>query len=181
MLRAYRAKTGRNLSDVARTAGICTSMLSQIERGNVSPSIDTLYMVCDALQLDMADLFGRLSQRGPVRIHRRNQRLISESEGARYEQLVVSADSSHPAEMFMLELQPSRQVGLSGQGHEGVEMGHVLSGKATLTVGEGRYQIEAGDTVSFASHLPHKLVNDSHRIFRSIWTVLPPHKDYLEG
>jgi len=180
ILRAFREKTGRHLSDVAAKAGISTSMLSQIERGVVAPSIDTLFLVCDALGLDAADLFSRVSQRGPVRVHQKGERLITEGEGACYEQLVASGDSSHPAEMFLLQLEASRQLGLSGRGHEGVEMGYVLAGSALLTVGEEKHRIRTGDSVSFPSHLPHKLVNDSGRAFRAIWTVLPPHKDYLE-
>ncbi len=180
ILKVFREKTGHNQSAVAAKAGISTSMLSQIERGVVAPSIDTLFFVCEALGLDTADLFSRVSQRSPVRIHERGQRLITEAEGARYEQLVASADSSHPAEMFLLELKPARRVGLSGSGHEGVEMGYVLAGNAILTVDGQEYRIGPGDGVSFASHLPHNLVNDSKRPFRAVWTVLPPHKDYLE-
>jgi transcriptional regulator with XRE-family HTH domain len=41
MLKLYREKTGRNQGEIATQAGISISMLSQIERGMVSPSIDT--------------------------------------------------------------------------------------------------------------------------------------------
>ncbi|MBD3393058.1 MAG: cupin domain-containing protein [Chitinivibrionales bacterium] len=179
VLRAYREGTGRNLSEVADGAGISTSMLSQIERGLVAPSLDTLFLVCDSLSLDIGELFNRVSHREPVRIQRAGQRLVSKRKGARYEQLVASADSRHPAEMFFLTLDPSREVGLGGRGHEGVELGYVLSGSATLTVGRCAYEIQSGDSVSFASHLPHRLANSGRSVFRAIWSVLPPHTDYL--
>ena len=78
MLRAFREKTGRNLSDVAPEAGISVSMLSQIERGVVSPSIETLCLVCQALGFDIADVFSHLSQREPVRIQHDGRRLATE-------------------------------------------------------------------------------------------------------
>jgi len=75
IVRVFREKSNRNLGTVARAAGISISMLSQIERGMVSPSIDTLCMVCRALDLDVAELFRRLSREEPVRVHRQGERL----------------------------------------------------------------------------------------------------------
>jgi transcriptional regulator with XRE-family HTH domain len=179
IIRTFREKTGRSLSDIASSAGISISMISQIERGVVSPSIDTLVEVCRVLDLDISWLFGRLAQKSPVRIQRPGQRLTSRGDGACYEQLSVSVDNSHPADMFLLELEPKKQAGLNGRGHEGVEMGYVLNGSAKLTIDNDEYRLECGDSVSFLSHLPHSLVNDTEKMFRSVWTVLPPHKDYL--
>ena len=42
ILKVFREKTGQNQGDIASKAGISISMLSQIERGMVSPSIETL-------------------------------------------------------------------------------------------------------------------------------------------
>lgn len=180
ILRVYREKTGRHQAGVAAEAGISTSMLSQIERGAVSPSIDTLVDVCGALGVEMAELFGRLSDGTTVRIHRQGNRLSTRRQGVRYERLVASHDSVHPAEMFLIEVEPGRQVGISGRGHEGIEMGYVFSGSALIAVDETQHAIGAGDSVAFSSHLPHRLVNRGGEVFRAVWTVLPPHTDYLD-
>ena len=156
-------------------------MLSQIERGNVSPSIDTLCQVCSTLDLDVGELFRRLSPARPVRVVSADNRLRSSSApGIRFEQLVASANPAFQAEMFLLEVDAGRQVGISGKGHEGVEMGSVLEGKARLTVDGTEYELRKGDSVSFNSLLPHRLVNAGPGLFRAVWIVLPPHRDYLE-
>jgi len=56
----------------------------------------------------------------------------------------------------------------------------VLSGNATLIVNGENFAVSEGDSVSYNSHLPHKLINDGHAPFRALWNALPPHKDYLE-
>jgi uncharacterized cupin superfamily protein len=56
-----------------------------------------------------------------------------------------------------------------------------LEGSAVLTVDGIDYKIGKGDSVSFNSNLPHSLVNEGRKIFRAVWTALPPHKDYLES
>jgi transcriptional regulator with XRE-family HTH domain len=179
ILRLFREKINKNQGEVAHKAGISTSMLSQIERGAAAPSVDTLVAVCMVLELDVADLFRRIAPEAPLRIHHRGKRLFTASRGVRYEQLCQSADASHPAEMLLLEIAPGKQAGVSDNGHEGVEMGYVLSGNATLVVNGAEYGLTSGDSVSYNSHLPHKLINNSTTIFRAVWNALPPHRDYL--
>ena len=69
ILKVFREKTRKKQGEVATKAGISISMLSQIERGVVSPSIDTLFCVCKAVGMDIADLFRRISPDAPVRLH----------------------------------------------------------------------------------------------------------------
>lgn len=180
LLRLFREKTGRSLADVAAGSGISTSMLSQIERAVVSPSIDTLFGVCAALNLDVSELFSRLSPKSPVRVIHPANRLRTQDGGVRYEQLVTSPDPAYPAEMFLLEVGPGKEIGLSGHGHEGAEMGYVLGGRAVMTVENVQYPLTEGDSISFTSHLPHRLANNGDSVFRAVWTVMPPHKDYLD-
>ncbi len=180
ILKVFRQKINKNQGDVAGKAGISTSMLSQIERGAVSPSIDTLTAVCGALEMDMADLFRRISPDAPFRVNHQGKRLFTQSRGVRFEQLALSADAGHPAEMLLLEIAPGKEAGISGNGHEGVEMGYVLEGAATLFVNGTRFEISRGDSVSYNSHLPHKLTNTGRTVFKAVWNALPPHKDYLE-
>ena len=180
VLRKFREKKGQMQADIAGKAGISVSMLSQIERGVVSPSIDTLFSVCESLELEISEVFRHVSSYLPVRIHKTGFRLSTESRGIVYEQLVTSPDSSYPAEMFLLKVQPGRQVGLSGRGHEGIEMGYILKGTATLVVEGVEYGLEKGDSVSYSAHHSHMLKNTGDSVFNAVWSVQPPHTDYLE-
>lgn len=181
ILRLARERTSRNQSDVAGAARISPSMLSQIERGQVSPSIDTLCAVCTALDLEVAEVFRRVSPTRPVRVVPSRNRMRSESSGGVvYEQLVGSSDAVYGAEMFLLEIPAGQQGGIRGEGHEGVELGSVLSGRAVLTVDTAEYALAEGDSVSFSCHLPHRLVNAGPGAFRAVWVVLPPHRDFLD-
>jgi DNA-binding XRE family transcriptional regulator/quercetin dioxygenase-like cupin family protein len=180
LLKVFREKLGRNQSEVSSAAGISTSMLSQIERGGVSPSIDTLFDVCGALGLELTELFARLSPRKPVVIHHPGERLHTLRNGVSYEQLALSQSTSHPAELFLLELAVGGEVGMSGEGHEGGEMGYVLEGEAVLCIEDQEYDVRAGDSVTYVSRVAHRLSNRGKARFRAVWSVQPPHRDYLE-
>ena len=180
ILRRYREKMQRNQGEIASLAGISTSMLSQIERGVVSPSIDTLCGVCSALGLDISELFRRIAPDAAIRVKREGERLSSRHHGILFEQLALSVQSNFPAELLLLEVMPGKRVGLSGGGHEGVEMGYVLEGSAVLSVEGKEFSIGKGDSVSFNANLPHGLFNGGKDKFKALWAALPPHKDYIE-
>ncbi|MBN2035841.1 MAG: cupin domain-containing protein [Chitinispirillaceae bacterium] len=181
ILRLLRENSSRTLDTVATTAGISISMLSQIERGVVSPSIDTLCMVCRALDGDIAGLFSRLAPASPVRIHKAHERLTMKQEGVCYEQLMTSTRPAVPFEMFLLRVEQGRSTMMSGSGHEGTEMGYVMKGRARLIVGNEEYTVSEGDSICFDAHLPHRLYNTGKREFLAIWSISPPHVDYLKG
>lgn len=180
-LRLHREKTGRNQGEIAVQAGISTSMLSQIERGVVSPSIDTLVLVCHALDLDLSELFKGLSPKRPVSIHRAGERLATKSGGVRYEQLVTGRSGVFNAELFLLEVAAGSSSTLSDKGHEGIEMGFVLEGEAVLCIDGSDYRVRQGDSFSFESSRPHRLHNTGEVLFRAVWAISPPHLDYLSG
>jgi quercetin dioxygenase-like cupin family protein len=180
-VRLFREKSGRNLGVVATEAGISISMLSQIERGLVSPSIDTLCMVCRALDLDVAELFRRLTQNDLVRVHRHGERLRMKQKGVSYEQLMTSQTPRFPAEMFLIEVAEAQSTTMSGGGHEGVEIGYVLAGDARLEAGGNKYDLHEGDSVYFEARLPHRLTNTGSGVFRAVWSISPPHVDYLKN
>jgi transcriptional regulator with XRE-family HTH domain len=179
ILKVYREKTGKNQGDIAEKAGISVSMLSQIERGMVSPSIETLVAVCGVLDLDPSELFKKISSNPPVRIHHRGERLRNELPGVKYEQLMTSQHPACQAELFLIEVEPGRNTSFSGGGHEGVEMGYVVSGDAVLTVDAREYRVSEGDSIYFNAQLPHQLANRGARVFRAVWSISPPHVDFL--
>jgi transcriptional regulator with XRE-family HTH domain len=180
ILKTYREKLRINQSVVAGKASISTSMLSQIERSVVSPSIETLFAVCNALGLDITRLFQSVTEKQQVRVHHPGERLTNKGNGVSYEQLVMHTENMYPAEMFLLDVAPHTKVGMTGSGHDGVEMGYVLHGTAVLVVSDIEYVLRKGDSVLFNASLPHHLENRDSVPFQAVWNALPPHKDYLE-
>ncbi len=180
ILRIYREKMGKSQTEIAHKAGISVSMLSQIERGVVSPSIDTLIGVCEALDIEVAEIFRKIASGSSVRIHRKGEGLRNEINGVRYEQLMTSINSAFPAELFLLEVEPEKSTRFCTEGHEGIEMGYVISGEAILCVDTVEYRIGEGDSICFDASLPHQLSNRGSTVFRAVWSTTPPHVDFLQ-
>ena len=56
-IRALRSSQGLNITELAERTGLTPSMISQLERALISPSIATLKKICDALGIPISYLF----------------------------------------------------------------------------------------------------------------------------
>ena len=72
-LRAQRELLGLSLRELARRIGVSASLISQIERDKVNPSVSTLYALVRELGLGMGDLFST-SEPAPAARDRRMRR-----------------------------------------------------------------------------------------------------------
>jgi transcriptional regulator with XRE-family HTH domain len=87
VLRRIRLEQGRTLADVSRAARVSMPYLSEVERGRKEASSEVLAAVCDALQVDLADMLGMVGSDLAVDRGRRARIIRLEAirlEGIRY-------------------------------------------------------------------------------------------------
>ncbi|WP_300672224.1 helix-turn-helix domain-containing protein [Desulfoluna sp.] len=175
-LRAVRERRGITLKRVAGKAGVSESLVSQIERNKVSPSVDTLLSIADVLGIDYEYLFSDYRKNGKVEIIRAEERSVTRDGLVTTSRLSLREElpGEYTVEVFMLEVAPGGQTGDLEYGHAGREFGIVLDGVAELLYGDDSYDISKGDTVSFASRIPHILKNRGHSTLKAVWIVSPP-------
>jgi transcriptional regulator with XRE-family HTH domain len=175
-LRTVRERKGLTLKEVAGHAGVSESLVSQIERNRVSPSVDTLLKLADVLDIDYEHLFSEYRQKRKVTILRAAERGAIHQKQVVIQQLSKnSGDTNAPAiEAYLLELDKDGAQGNREYGHPGWEFGVILSGQAELTYGNEFYTLKAGDSVAFPSSVPHIFRNCGKDTLRAIWVVTPP-------
>ena len=175
-LRQVRQRKELTLKSVALAAGVSESLLSQIERDRVSPSIDTLLTVAEVLDVDLEYLFRDLRRTKRVEVSHADERTVIREAGVSYHQLsrIDDEEVEHAIEAVLLEIDPGSHSGHTEYGHRGRELGYILGGEATLEYGTEEYSLKAGDSVSFASDIPHQLTNTSKKTLSAIWVNTPP-------
>jgi transcriptional regulator with XRE-family HTH domain len=177
-LRAVRERKGYTLKDVATRAMVSESLISQIERNKVSPSIDTLLLIADILDIDYEYLFSDYRQKRKVSIIRKNERGTIRRDGVAFHQLSVNDELSKDFEIeaFLLEVDRNGEKGDREYGHTGMEFGVILAGQAQLIYGNETYTLGEGDSVSFPSDMPHVLKNSGEEVLKAIWVISPSRK-----
>jgi transcriptional regulator with XRE-family HTH domain len=180
-IRTVRERRGLTLREVADHAGVSESMVSQIERNRVSPAIDTLLALADALDLDLEYLFADYRRDRSVKITRQTERTSFTRRGVLYEWLArMEEDLAFPEgaaggiEAYTITVEPGAATGSAEYGHPGWELGIVEAGRAELTVGRETYTLEPGDSVSFRADAPHRLANSGKEALRVFWIITPP-------
>ena len=61
-LRKVREQAGKTQETLAFEAGLSRPYISQLERDLKSPTLDTLFLLCDALGISAQELVGRVEQ-----------------------------------------------------------------------------------------------------------------------
>lgn len=176
-LREVRQRAGMTMKEVADLAGVSESLISQIERNLVSPAIDTLVDIAGILHIDMSYLFRDLQQTVEVNVVRKKERHKIMKDGVVFERLSRTpdkGDAEHGIEAYYMEIAPGCESGSEVYGHQGKELGTVIAGKGTLSLGGQTVKLREGDSVSFASDCPHKLKNDGDQPLRAFWITTPP-------
>jgi len=175
-LREIRERKGITLKSVADAIGVSESLVSQIERNRVSPSIDTLFAVADALGIDIDYLFREYRHKRKVQIVRREEQKTVATSQVHYTQLSVMHDYSeeHAIEAFLMEIEAGGEKGSNDYGHPGRELGYILDGYAELIYGTDTHPLRKGDSISFTSDVPHVLRNTGPDTFKALWVITPP-------
>jgi len=176
-IRAVRERRALTLREVAEKVGVSESMVSQIERNRVSPAIDTLLVLAEALDIDLEYLFSDYRRERSVQIVRLDERTTFSRPGVVYQRL-AQLEGLVPGidgmEAYQIDLEPGSKSSSNEYGHKGSELGLVVEGRAELTVGKRSYFLEPGDSAGFASDFPHTLANAGDTTLRLFWVISPP-------
>ncbi len=181
-IRRIREKKALTLKTVAGGVGVTESLISQIETNKISPSIETLLKIVDFLDIDIDFIFNDFKKPRSIKIIRRDQRKKISMPGIVYEQLshTTGTEDTHEIEAYYIEISPAGQKGSKEYGHSGQELGIILEGQGDFAYGAKTYSLGAGDSVSFASDMPHVLKNTGDDVLKSLWVITPPKMYFKE-
>jgi transcriptional regulator with XRE-family HTH domain len=169
-LRVLRAERNLSLRAVARIAQVSPSLLSQIERGEASPSLLSLVAIADALGVRPGRLLEDpepIGERSPVL--RRSQRRVIDDRLCRREYLMHLDDPY--LEVAELHLPPGGCSRPAVAAHSGRDYGIVVEGTATVELSARLERLEEGDYIAFDAGIPHRLINESDSATRVIWII----------
>lgn len=164
-VKRLREAQGLSQRELARLAGVSAPMLSQIERGETSPTLTMAGKIAAGLEMTLSRLV-RLDEQPHVVLVRESQRRDVRRDGHRFEELTPPLPGQ-PHAVTMHTLKP----GATTSGREDPplhepgsrETAVVQSGGVTLVCGDERYELREGDAVTFDADLPHHFENNGRK------------------
>ena len=174
-VRALREGMQLSLRDLAERSGVSAPMLSQVERGETSPTLHVAERIAGGLELSLSQLL-RLDETDGVSLVRRQERRKGgpAARGHRYEVLTPPLPGQR-AEVSLHVLRPGAATG----GEDDPPM-HEPGSRETAVVVEGElrlvsagvgYDLGEGDAVTFDADVPHRFENRAERDTRFLAVV----------
>ena len=152
--RAIRTARQLTLDSAAALTGVSRSMLAQIEKGEVNPTISVLWKIANGYKVSFTSLVE--DRRGPVDVRRGREIQPLEEDGGRYLNYpLFPFEEDKGFESYRIVIREGG--GLEAQPHlKGArEYITVFSGALELTVEGTAYRLEKGDAIRFQADVPH--------------------------
>ena len=170
-LRDLRKQNGLTQQEVADRAELTKGFISQLEQGQVTPSLVTLFDLIECLGTTPADFFKATDAEKIVFGAKDYFEKIDEG-GNRTKWLVPSAQSNQ-MEPVLVTIQPHASLPVDDP-HNGEEFGYVLAGRIALYRQETRFDVRTGESFYYEADKPHRIENPGSRPAKIIWITTPP-------
>jgi transcriptional regulator with XRE-family HTH domain len=165
-IRALREGMGLSLRDLAERSGVSAPMLSQVERGETSPTLAVAGKIAVGLELSLSQLL-RLDESGSVSVVRSRERRNGGGKRGHGYEVVTPPLPGQRAEVSLHVLDPGSATGGPDDPpmHEpGARETAVVTGGRLRLVCDGQvYDLDEGDAVTFDADLPHRFENPDGR------------------
>ncbi len=174
-IKALRMERELQQRQLAEKAGLTPSMVSQIESGRLTPSLNTLGKIAAALSVPIASLFdGRPA--GRIQISRKRAYPVVSFDGSSERWAVLGAGLFQGKIRAVVSTLNGKSRGVAtdkvviqpGQ----MKLFYVLDGKVALHYNGDTHTLEAGDSALLDGGAPHWWENLSPRKARALWVIL---------
>ncbi|MEW6273688.1 MAG: helix-turn-helix domain-containing protein [Bacillota bacterium] len=179
-LRELRQVRGLTITDLAEAVNISKSLISQVERGEVVPSLTTLRKIAKGLNVSITEFFEDDEQAPPVSNENevvvrkaKRKKLFIPGSNAKYE--LLTPNLQRKIEFLLIEVLPNnRQEEVVQLSHAGEECSLVLEGELTVMLGDKVFTLQEGDSISFDSGIPHSIENRTDKKTVVVTAITPP-------
>lgn len=169
-IRAARHAQRLTIDQIAESTGLTKGFLSRVERDLTSPSVASLVTLCQVLSMEVGELFTqpdthvvRLAEAPRISLGGEGivERLVTARSERRLQVIraVIAPHGEGEKELYSVDCE--------------VEVLHVLSGRFVLIFANERFDLDAGDTVTFPGREPHSWMNPTGEETVVTWTLVP--------
>jgi transcriptional regulator with XRE-family HTH domain len=161
-LRTHRMHQHMTASALAQTVGISKAMLSKIESAERMPSVPVLLALAEGLGIGLADLFGVPAASMEPELVTHAQEPVLPGGDAHDGILVTLLGSMElpgiQIRLLRMRAEPGCTFPKPVQ-FDGFWIDHVIRGELVMQIGERRYHLRPGDSLTYRGEVPHEMVD----------------------
>ena len=162
-LKRLREAKKLSLDAVAKLSGVSKSMLGQIERGEVNPTISTVWKITNGLKLSFTELVSR--PEADVELVSKDELHMLDSGNKKFRNYpVFPFEANRRFEMYYIEIEPGENLDSEAHPEETQEFITVFSGILEVVVNGQSFSLAAGSSIRFKADSVHKYRNTGDEI-----------------
>ncbi|RPI88971.1 MAG: cupin domain-containing protein [Chloroflexi bacterium] len=171
-LREIRMGRGLSIRALAESSQLNVNTLSLIENGRTSPSVGTLQVIAQTLQVPISAFFETDDGQKKVVYQRTGNRPHAVFTHGLVEDLGTGM-ARFGAEPLIVTLKPKADSGRTPIVHTGREFVYCLEGHIVYHVDDQAYPLEPGDSLMFEAYLPHRWQNEGESESKLLLVLCP--------
>lgn len=159
-LRKLREEKKLSLDNVSKLSGVSKSMLGQIERCEVNPTVSTMWKIANGLKISFSQ-FISVAEADVEIVDINSVDPLIEDEGRVKIYPVFTFDHLRRFEMYSLIMEKDGYLSTEPHLHGTQEFITVSSGSITVGLGDKEYTVSTGNSIRFKADVPHSYKNTS--------------------
>ena len=159
-LKEARKAQGLSLDAISNLSGVSRSMVSQIERGESSPTIATLWNLTRALNVDFAGLMDQGRDKDRIDVLQAAEVPTIENIGQGCRIAILSPpEEAGGHEVYDISFRDGGSLKSQPHARGATEQLTVLEGHVQVTSGSATSDLSKGDTARYAADIDHAIVS----------------------
>lgn len=156
--KAIREEKKLTLDAAAELTGVSRSMLAQIEKGEVNPTISVLWKIANGYKVSFTSLVEKKADEVSV-IRQADQTPLKEDDGRYLNYPIFAFNEKTLFETYRIVIEPSGTLSAQPHLNGSEEYITVFAGEVEIMVGDEQFQISKGDSIRFSANVPHAYRN----------------------
>ncbi|SMQ78164.1 transcriptional regulator, XRE family with cupin sensor [Bacillus sp. OV166] len=164
-LKAYRESKKLSLEKVAEVTGVSKTMIGQIERGESSPTITTIWKIANGLKISFTSLINNPQPDTKVISMSEVQTLVEDKGKYRLYPYFPFEDDRR-FEVYSVEIEKGGFLSADSHREGTEEFLTIYDGELTIRVNDVEYTVKKGDSIRFKADRPHTYHNSGETLTR---------------
>lgn len=153
-LKEIRKAKGFTLSDLAKKTGLSSAYLSNIERNQTSPTIDNLFKVGNALNIDLTAIMENTPVKQGFLIRKDDRKLLFASNANIIYESVAGENHNITGICITINANCSEEIVSTGHSSRD-ELGIVAKGSIAFFMNGAWHELNEGDSIFVERNTPH--------------------------
>lgn len=161
-LKAFREDRKLSLEKVAELTGVSKTMIGQIERGESSPTIKTIWKIANGLKISFTSLVNNPLPKTKI-ILKSELQPLTESDGKYRVYSNFPFEDGRRFEVYTVEIEPGGFLQSEAHPAGTEEYITVFEGDLLVKISEEEFVICSGDSIRFKADRPHDYFNNGKK------------------